>query len=502
MSEEHKQRFAELATLTPVEYDQQRTKVAEELGIRVSTLDAQIDSQRPKSERPAEQPDELVTGIEPWTDSVNGDELAQRIERVIKTYCVLDRSRVTATVLWSMAAYSVDAFRIFPKLGVSSPQKRCGKTTYLETVSAFCPRSLLASNISAAVMFRVIEKWQPTLVIDEMDTFIDGNDELRGIINSGHTRKTAYVLRCDGDSHDPTKYSTWAPCILAKIGEFPDTIADRIISVELQRKLTTDNVSRLPVDLDDQLLSLRRKCQRWSDDNFIKLSVSEPESPNVSNDRAKDNWLPLLATADLIGGQWPEKARAAMSGIENATSKDDGDDLPIMLLRDIRKVITDHRWNHVVHSSRLVKELNALEERPWPSLRNDKGLSPHKIASMLKPFGLRSSSRRVPGSASTQKGYSIDQLNDVFSRYLSMDNRIQTGTTAQSHRNKGSSDSQSGTRHDTVPDSNQLKPTQNAGCAGVPFQTTVSPKGIGRSGPAPTMTIPEGWDETTVGVAQ
>ena len=163
---------------------------------------------------------------------------------------------------------------------------------------------------------------------------------------------------------------------------------------------------------------MRRKCQRWSDDNFIKLSVSEPESANVSNDRAKDNWLPLLATADLIGGQWPEKARAAMSGIENATSKDDGDDLPIMLLRDIRKVITDHRWSHVVHSSRLAEELNALEERPWPSLRNDKGLSPHKIASMLKPFGLRSSSRRVPGSASTQKGYSIDQLNDVFSRYL------------------------------------------------------------------------------------
>ena len=83
-----------------------------------------------------------------------------------------------------------------------------------------------------------------------------------------------------------------------------------------------------------------------------------------------------------------------------------------------------------------------------------------------------------------------------------MNKRIQTGTTAQPHRNKGSSDSQSGTRHDNVPDSNQLKPTRNAGCAAVPVQTAESLKGVGRSGPAPKMTIPEGWDEATVGVAQ
>src|SRR5213593_2916380 len=36
---------------------------------------------------------------------------------------------------------------------------------------------------------------RPTLLIDEADTFLQGNDELRGILNSGYSRKTAYVVR-------------------------------------------------------------------------------------------------------------------------------------------------------------------------------------------------------------------------------------------------------------------------------------------------------------------
>ena len=50
-----------------------------------------------------------------------------------------------------------------------------------------------------AAVFRVIEETQPTLLIDEADTFLQGNDELRGILNSGYTRKTAYVVRVAGN---------------------------------------------------------------------------------------------------------------------------------------------------------------------------------------------------------------------------------------------------------------------------------------------------------------
>src|SRR5205807_6503181 len=49
----------------------------------------------------------------------------------------------------------------------------------------------------------VIEELQPTLLIDEADTFLQGNDELRGILNSGYSRKTAFVLRASSPNTAP-----------------------------------------------------------------------------------------------------------------------------------------------------------------------------------------------------------------------------------------------------------------------------------------------------------
>jgi putative DNA primase/helicase len=37
-------------------------------------------------------------------------------------------------------------------------------------------------------MFRAIAAWTPTLLIDEADSFARDNEELRGVLNSGHTR--------------------------------------------------------------------------------------------------------------------------------------------------------------------------------------------------------------------------------------------------------------------------------------------------------------------------
>lgn len=416
---------------------------------------------------------ELVTGVEPWSEPVDGNWLGNSIHELIKRYCVLSDSAVTATVLWVISSYAINAFRIFPKLGANSPQKRCGKTTYLETVSSVCNRSLLTSNVTAAVLFRVIEKHQPTLIIDEMDTFLDGNEDMRGIINSGHTKRLASVLRVVGDDHEVKSFSTWTPNILAKIGAFPDTIADRIIMAELQRKLPTDTVERLPSDLNDINFNIRQKCQRWSTDHFEKLSQAIPQTPYVNNDRAEDNWLPLLAVADLLGGHWPEKARNAMRVIESAKAQDDTDDLSISLLKDIKKLIEQYKWLSVVHSAKLVDLLNAMDERPWPTLRNDKGISAHKLASMLKPFGVRSGSKRDPITKENLKGYSIEQLTKLCNRYLASESGVQSVTTSQPHRSTVCSDFNSVTHAKAVTDVKLLTAKSNAACDVVTVQTGV-----------------------------
>src|SRR5262249_21952069 len=58
------------------------------------------------------------------------------------------------------------------------------------------------------------------------------------------------------------------------------------------------------------LAALRSQAARWAADNFDKLAEPDPKMPDL-NDRAADNWRPLLAIADLAGGTWPEEGRRA-----------------------------------------------------------------------------------------------------------------------------------------------------------------------------------------------
>ena len=93
--------------------------------------------------------------------------------------------------LWAVFTHCHDLFDISPLVAVTSATPECGKTTLLRSLKAVAARAISASNITAAALFRAMEKWKPTLLVDEADTFIGDRDELRGVINSGHERSAA-----------------------------------------------------------------------------------------------------------------------------------------------------------------------------------------------------------------------------------------------------------------------------------------------------------------------
>jgi putative DNA primase/helicase len=74
------------------------------------------------------------------------------------------------------------------------------------------------------------------LLLDEADTFVDGNEELRGILNSGHTGDQAYVIRCNPVTLEPERFSVWCPKSIALIGSLSGTLADRSIEIRMERK--------------------------------------------------------------------------------------------------------------------------------------------------------------------------------------------------------------------------------------------------------------------------
>lgn len=398
-----------LASLSDMEYERCREQEAEKLGFRVSILDKLV-----KLERLQTQKTEVVESLEPWHEPVCFNELLDQIEATILKHAIIPLGGSTAITLWIASTFVINQFRIFPKLVIYSPEKRCGKSTVLDLVEAFASKSLFTSNISQAAIYRVIEAYQPTLIIDEADTFIaHRKDEMIGILNSGHTKGRAYIVRTVGDSYETTKFSAWSPMVLASIKPLQGTIMDRAICIELRRKMNHEHVDRIPLDLVDLTKPVRRMLKRWAKDNAALLRNKHIIPPGCGNDRAVDNWIPLFTLASLANQHWQEKVKTAYQLL---TRQDEEPSPQVMLLEDIREILSEHKADKIP-SKMLVDLLVKLEERPWQEWHKGSAMTQNNLAKMLKSFRIQSKTIRYLNHPPC-KGFDKQQFNDAFKRYL------------------------------------------------------------------------------------
>jgi Protein of unknown function (DUF3631) len=423
-----------LSKLSPVAYERQRSAAVLHLGMRATVLDRLVKGRRqPDSSTGQGRPLDLPTP-EPWPHPLDGAALLSEMTAAIRKYVVMEAGSAEAMALWAMHAHALDAFQISPRLAITSPEKRCGKTTALDVVYSLAPRPLSTSNTTAAAIFRTIEAARPTLLIDEADTFLINNEEIRGVLNSGHRRSGAFVLRLVGDNHEPRQFSTWAPVAIALIGKLPDSLQDRAILIRMRRRLPSESIAQFRADRTDDLKIFARKAARWANDNLETLRAMDPAMPPTISNRDADNWRPLLAVADAAGGEWPRLARAIA---ETMAEKTDGDDqsLKTMLLEDIRSAL-ETKGVDKLPSAELVEALLAMKDRPWPELgRAAKPITQNKLAGLLKDFGIRPCNVWVGNKP--LRGYSIGQFEDAFRRYLP-DPSAQTARPLGHQENEGS----------------------------------------------------------------
>jgi hypothetical protein len=358
---------------------------------------------------------------EPWPEAVNGAELLDVIAATFERYLILPEHASTALALWVIHCYTFSAWFMSPFLAITSATRRCGKTLLLILLGALVPRRLLASNVSAAVLFRTIEKYGPTLLIDEADTFVRDNDDLRGILNSGHTKTTAVVIRAVGDDHEPRLFSTWCPKAIALIGKLPGTLDDRSIEIGMRRRATGEHIEQLRQDrIDATCREFRQRAARWAADHVVALQDADPPVPSTLHDRAADCWRPLLAVADAAGGNWPERGRSAAVGLTGATTETT--ERAVELLQDIRHVWPDHEA--FLATGELLKKLQALEDRPWGAFgKTGKPITGQAVAAMLKGFKI------FPGhnEAGSVRGYQRNSFEDWWRRYPRQSSDRQNG---------------------------------------------------------------------------
>lgn len=357
-----------------------------------------------------EYPEELPD----WPDPIDPEALADLIADKVAMHTVMSEPEITTITLWCLASYGINCFTIFPKLTLISPEMRCGKTTTMSVIKAICKDGFATANITPAAIFRITEVCQVTMMIDEADQVVAGRSgDLISIINSGHTKATAQITRCQGDNHEPEVFSTWVPMVLASIGSLQGTIMDRSLVINLRRKKAGERFTRLPVDLDEVMVDTRRQIRTWIDSKASELKTSDVEVPCYKgNDRASDNWFPLYQVAALISDKWLKRCKDA----HLALTGDQEPQLQTELLRDIREVL-DQESADKIRSQDLLSRLLSDPDKPWATMDNGRKMTARVMAKLLKPYGISPSPIRFDNGLS--RGYQIASFQDAFARYLS-----------------------------------------------------------------------------------
>ena len=406
--------IASLAAMTTLEYERARVAQAKLMGCRPAALDVMVRQAKNQEDEPSIMP---FPEVAPHPEPISPSGLLTALSLLINLFIVLDKEQADAAALWIAMTWFMDVIDVAPLAIINAPEKSCGKSQMLDLFGRMVARPLSAANSSTAFLFRSLELWQPTMLIDEADTFVRENDELKGIINAGYTRSNAFVGRVVGDSHEPKLFKVWGAKAMAGITlerHLPDATMSRAILFDMRRKLSHERVTKLRDAEEGVFDDTASKLARFADDYRRQVRLARPVMPESMSDRAQDNWQALFAIASCAGDEWVARAKAAALKLSNSgqVSVSTGNEL----LADIQHVF-ERRFGGKISTVQLIEALCADEENGWATYNRGKPLSPRQLAKQLATYGISSKTVRL-GPGNTPKGFDADQFADVFSRYL------------------------------------------------------------------------------------
>jgi putative DNA primase/helicase len=424
-----------LASLKPLQYDRVRKDQAKVLGnIRPATLDAMVKAARNDESEADRLP---FAEVEPHPEPIDPAQLLNEVSDTIQQFIVLEIAEARATALWVALTHFIDVVEYAPLVIINAPEKSCGKTQLLTVMGRMSYRPLPASNASASALFRAVELWKPTILIDEADTFFRDNAELHGMVNAGYQRGS-FVLRSEpvGDSFEPRSFSVFAAKALAGIAlekHLPDSTLSRGIVINLRRKLPHEEAARLRHADSGLFAGIASKLARFAEDYSEQVRQARPALPDALSDRDQDNWDPLFAIASCAGAEWLARATAAALKLSGAADKtvSTGNEL----LADIQHVF-EIKGVDRISTAHLIDALCSDQEAAWASYNKGSPLNQRQLARLLKPYdGIASKTIRW-GAYETSKGFELSQFSNIFLRYLSTPLNYPTHPTQTLEANK------------------------------------------------------------------
>jgi Protein of unknown function (DUF3631)/Toprim-like len=350
-----------------------------------------------------------------------GADLLDEVYFFLRRFVWMTEAQARVIAIWAAHTHAFAAAEHTPYLAIISPEKECGKSRLLTCLSIICANPFKTDHATAAALVMTVHAERPTLLLDEVDAAFkstkedDYSEALRGLLNSGFENDGQWA-KCvgQGSNQEVRHFKTFCPKALAGIGKIPDTVMSRSVPIHMQRAPRGAVKRARKREIKAAGLPLAGKLAEWTGSVLDVAKNAQPEIPEQLSDRQADMADPLIALADLAGGDWPEELRLALVELCGQAQRED-DSLGVRLLADIRDTFTDKQTDRLP-SGELCKALAEIETSPWAEWHRGKPITPPRLARLLRPFGIAPQTIRVDGK--TPRAYLTEQFQDAFGRYL------------------------------------------------------------------------------------
>jgi hypothetical protein len=346
---------------------------------------------------------EVFPGV-PQADSIDGDKLLQKVQQWWATYVSTGtESDLDLLTLFTVHTHLIMESYTTPRLLIDSPVPGSGKTTVLEHLDhlGFNPCQV-ATLSSPALITRMLDAGQRTILIDEADRSLDPNKEgvgeLLAVLNSGYKRGATrpVLVPGKGGQWEAKDMPTYAAVVMAgNSPNLPEDTRSRTIRVLLlpdaDGTIAESDWEMIEQDAEE----LRDEIGDWVEQVREEVRIERPPLPEAIKGRFREKWTPLKRVAAAAGGDWPELVdQMALRDLAEAElDREDGliNQKPgVLLLHHIYEV-----WPEEVSfvasidlTDRLIREHPQVWSVDSPF---GKDLTPKRLASMLvKSYGIHS----------------------------------------------------------------------------------------------------------------
>jgi hypothetical protein len=327
--------------------------------------------------------------------------------------------------VWCMGSYLFPLFGAYPYLHLYG-LKGTGKTQTMTLASKVAFNMVLATGITPASTFRLVQSLRCCLGLDEAeDLRLSRDHDGRGLLRflrAGY-KKGASVIKTEGDSAEgfrPRRYDVYSPKMIATMGPVEDILGSRCISINMLR--TKDpQIGRVELsDESEDWAGMRHELYCFALNHFkeVRQIYHDEVESNMLLNRDHELWRPLFAVAKLLGqrgaaGVWERLVEYAVR-VSQEDSSIALEDFDVVLIRALESLLgrdgSQGRWIYAEDIGRIIRRNMEGEYLPKQVTQ--------KIGYSLRNLGLLASPRFRKRSASRVTYYiRPEDVRDIRERY-------------------------------------------------------------------------------------